>query len=239
MPRGGMSPGPHHRWLRSAIALVTSPFVWGIAYRYLLPIWFILQSAKLLIGLALDRPSALLGVDARIYYEAGLAWLQGGDPWNVPVDGFTFAAPPPTLLAVIPFLPFGQFGTAFAWVLGSALIAVWLLRRLKLPLWWLAFPPLLEAISGRELQCRGSRPPRGGPTMGGQPGLDAEDLRHRPGLPPRALAGTARCVCGVDRHHSLSAVARVHRQGGRYRQCCRNKLREAGARWHFRFSFRP
>jgi hypothetical protein len=86
------------------------------------------------------------GVDARLYLAATQAWLTGGDPWAVESDGFRFAGPPVTLL---PFAPFAWLSSeAITIVTATASIgaALFVVRRLALPPWWLLFPPLIEGF---------------------------------------------------------------------------------------------
>ena len=97
----------------------------------------------------------MVGFDSRIYLHAAQTWLAGGDPWtafalrhswgggDVP---YYFAGPPPTVLAFVPFawLPDGVFtGGWMALTIGSAFYSLW---RLRLPLWWILFPPLAQAV---------------------------------------------------------------------------------------------
>ena len=44
-----------------------------------------------------------IGIDASLYTAASAAWLNGTDPWSVALVGVYYAAPPPTLLAFVPF----------------------------------------------------------------------------------------------------------------------------------------
>ena len=99
------------------------------------------------ISFAYYVPSALraFGIDSAVYWYAARRWIQGGDPY-ANVGGLLFAAPPPTLLVVAPFsfLPPDVFAVLmFGASLGAA---VFLLRRLRLPAWYLLFPPLVEAL---------------------------------------------------------------------------------------------
>lgn len=105
-----------------------------------LPAWFVVIDALWLI-----RPETL-GIDARHYQRATAAWLAGGDPWAVTEGGIKYASGPHTLLFYAPtnLLPL-TVSVAFWLVIGLA-AAVWLVRRLDLPIWWLAFPPLAHAI---------------------------------------------------------------------------------------------
>ncbi len=88
----------------------------------------------------------VLGIDARHYQRATSTWLAGGDPWSVTEGGINFASGPHTLLFYLPtsLLPL-SISIALWMVLGLA-ASVWLIRRLRLPLWWIAFPPLAHAI---------------------------------------------------------------------------------------------
>jgi hypothetical protein len=89
-----------------------------------------------------------LWIDAHIYFRATEAWLGGADPWRGTYLDIPFAAAPPSLLLNVPLLPFGEgFAVAF-WPIANALAIVLLLRRLRLPLWWILFQPILEAWLG-------------------------------------------------------------------------------------------
>jgi hypothetical protein len=87
------------------------------------------------------------GGDARIYLAAAKAWLSGGDPWAAGSDGVLFAAPPPSLLAVAPFAWMTPEVFTALVLVASIPAALYVLRRLRLPLWWLLFPPMVEAFS--------------------------------------------------------------------------------------------
>jgi hypothetical protein len=111
------------------------------AARIGLPAWFI---AIDLLWLA--KPGAL-AIDARHYQRAASAWLAGGDPWHVVEGpGGTYAAGPHTLLFYVPtgWLPL-EVSVAI-WMAIGLVASVWLVRRLRLPLWWVLFPPLVHAI---------------------------------------------------------------------------------------------
>ena len=87
-----------------------------------------------------------LAVDLRIYRAAVLAVMNGQSPWDASVEGFAFAGTPPALLAYVPaaLLP-EPLAIALYWVVFAA-AAVWAIRLLHLPLWWVLFPPLAEAV---------------------------------------------------------------------------------------------
>jgi len=115
------------------------PFLLALA-RIGLPAWFVVIDLLWLV-----KPE-LLGIDARHYQRAATAWLGGGDPWAVTEGGIPYLAGPHTLLFYAPtsLLPL-PVSTALWMIVGGA-AAVWLVRRLDLPIWWLAFPPLAHAI---------------------------------------------------------------------------------------------
>jgi len=86
------------------------------------------------------------GLDARIYINATQAWLTGSDPWLAGPPGFQFNATPPTLLAMLPFaiLP-GDLGAAV--FMGTCVAAaIYVIRTLRLPWYWLFFLPVVEGV---------------------------------------------------------------------------------------------
>jgi len=87
-----------------------------------------------------------LGIDARHYQRAANAWLSGGNPWAVTESGIPYASGPHTLLLYAPtsMLPI-ELSTALWFAVGAG-AAIWLVRRLQLPVWWVAFPPLLHSV---------------------------------------------------------------------------------------------
>jgi hypothetical protein len=91
-----------------------------------------------------------LGIDGRIYYRAAQAWLNGHDPWSagVPVSGFRFdfAGPPPTVLGFAPLAMLPEDVFTALWLSISVAAAVYTIRRLKQPMWWLLFPPLVQGV---------------------------------------------------------------------------------------------
>ena len=126
-----------------------------------------------------DRPASLvrrdrslwiakpdvLGIDARHYQRAASTWLAGGDPWSVTESGIPYAAGPHTLLFYAPTSVLPLDVSTWLWLLVGVVAAVWLVRRLELPLWWLAFPPLLHGVwNGNPADDRA------GAARAGQPG---------------------------------------------------------------------
>ncbi len=104
--------------------------------------WFVVISAMRLSVMS----AAVPGFDARLYRTATLAWLHGGDPWAVYDGAIRFAAPPPSLLAMLPFALVPE-PVAVAAIVGIGFFGTaWALRRLRIPLWWLAFPPLVDGL---------------------------------------------------------------------------------------------
>jgi hypothetical protein len=109
---------------------------------WLLAAWFIAISAMRLALIAKDGP----GFDGRLYRSATLAWLNGQDPWSVVQGGVYFAAPPPSLLPMVPFALVPEAVAVVALLVLGIAANVWMLRRLAAPIWWLAFPPLVDGI---------------------------------------------------------------------------------------------
>ena len=118
-------------------------FVIATVRRALLPIWFALFGL-LVAGNVVEH--GYLFIDVVIYREAAATALAGGDPWAAGSTGLAFAGPPPSLLLAIPlaFLPLEVAIVVTTAVLVGA--AVWAIRRLRLPLWWLLFPPIVESL---------------------------------------------------------------------------------------------
>jgi hypothetical protein len=106
-----------------------------------LAFWFVAWST-------LDQIGHLgnFGGDARLYYEGAAAWLAGRDPWSVSIGGVHFAGLPPTVEMFAPFtlLPVDVVGVL--WLGLSVWAAVFTVRRLRLPWYWLFFPPLVQGV---------------------------------------------------------------------------------------------
>lgn len=109
---------------------------------WLLAAWFVAISAMRLALIATDGP----GFDGRLYRAATVAWLHGEDPWSVVQGGVYFAAPPPSLLPVLPFALVPEAVAVPALLVLGIAANAWMFRRLHAPLWWLAFPPLVDGI---------------------------------------------------------------------------------------------
>lgn len=128
-----------------------SPWIGGLIGRFWLPIWFAANSLIAIVFSA--RDTTLLYFDARLYLMATKEWLAGGDPWSVDLAGNFYAAPPPSLLPLVPLaaLPIDA-GVAViaALVIGAAIASV---RLLRLPWWWILFPPLIQSILSANVQA--------------------------------------------------------------------------------------
>jgi len=97
------------------------------------------------------RDKVPLGQDIRIYYRGVQGWLHGGDPWaaQVVVDShhaFSYAGSPVTTVLLAPSALFSEDQFTLLWLGLSALSALAIVRWLRLPLWWLLFPPTAEAL---------------------------------------------------------------------------------------------
>jgi hypothetical protein len=86
-----------------------------------------------------------VGIDARTYWLAANRWLSGQDPY-ADLGSLVFAAPPPTLAVLAPFaaLPLPMFASLL--LAASVVAAIYLLRKLRLPYWYLLFPPIVEGL---------------------------------------------------------------------------------------------
>jgi hypothetical protein len=116
--------------------------VWDRRLSRLVPIVFAL-STGFQITKYIVVPAGI-GFDARLYTDATRAWLAGGDPWAVSDLGVRFGAPPPTLVAFIPFVIFPDWLVSAMWVAGSFALAWLAIRAIGLPLWWIAFWPIMD-----------------------------------------------------------------------------------------------
>ena len=138
-----------HRSLRTAQRI--APVV--------LLIWFVYWGWGSVAGTFTSWPDHLdtIGVDGRLYYRAAATWLAGGDPWtaftatNTWPPGsakvhFLFTGPPPTVLAFVPFTWIPENGFVVGWFALTVGAAFYTLRRLRLPFWWILFPPTMQGI---------------------------------------------------------------------------------------------
>jgi hypothetical protein len=112
--------------------------------RHIMVVTFAVVTLRLLVPpLIVGLP---FGWDAPVYTEAARAWLDGGNPWAPNGYAFPFAGPPPSFLPFLPFVLLPPWATSIAWIVIAAGSAVYSLRRLGMPIWWLLFPPVSLAI---------------------------------------------------------------------------------------------
>ena len=113
-------------------------------WSFVLPLVFVVSSGRWFASFVAFPGS--LGYDARVYSVAARAMLEGHNPWTAELNGGTIVGPPTTLIPYAPFAYLPQEVSAALWIMGSFLIGALILRRLGLPPWWLAFPPLFDPI---------------------------------------------------------------------------------------------
>jgi len=87
-----------------------------------------------------------LGWDARICTHAARALVEGGDAWGWNAASAVFVGPPIHLLPFVPFIWLPDPVLIGVWTAIPAASAIYILRKLNLPFWWLAFPPVVVAI---------------------------------------------------------------------------------------------
>lgn len=91
-----------------------------------------------------------VGVDARIYYDGSAAWLAGQNPWaaGALLNGrvFSYAGLPPTVIVLAPLTILPQEAFVWLWLALSVAAAIVVVRTLRLPVIWIAYPPLLYGV---------------------------------------------------------------------------------------------
>jgi hypothetical protein len=110
----------------------------------------VLIAVFVVVTLRLAIPPLVVGLpfgwDAVVYTQAAREWLQGGNPWMLRGYANGFAAPPPSFLPFVPFTLLPDQVVSVLWVGIALLSAVYCLRRIGLPAWWLLFPPVSLGI---------------------------------------------------------------------------------------------
>jgi hypothetical protein len=140
---------PLTRFLNFCAALVDRPVIRNSRLRTIdvaLIAWFTLLTSGMIVRPILAGLKEPIGVDAYVYTDALHSLIDGASPWRSGVSDVAFAAPPPSLIPYLPFLllPHDLIGpSAIAIAAMSAIYALW---RLRMPLWWLLFPPTALAI---------------------------------------------------------------------------------------------
>ena len=139
------------RWLFAFAAAPSWPRLVDGATQWILFCWFADWSWRAAAPPFLQ--SDKLGLDARIYLAGAQTWLAGGDPWTATVwfhdfgtYGFHFAAPPPSVLLCVPFAWLPERLFANLAILASFAAGFYILRAVRLPAWWILFPPLMIGI---------------------------------------------------------------------------------------------
>ena len=114
-----------------------------------LVVWFIYWLYRTTSTLL--RYQVPIGQDIRIYYRAVQLWLHGGDPWSATIHfghaTFSFAGSPATLLVLAPLaVVLSERLFVVVWLALGGAAAFMTVRWLRLPFWWLLFPPTVEAL---------------------------------------------------------------------------------------------
>ena len=122
-----------------------------------LPLWFAVWSLVRLQQLGLfDGDWTWFGRDFRIYRDAGLAILNGTDPWDAADhwngQDWHFAAPPTAAQAFVPFALLPETLGLAVFLVVTVGVFAFAMRRLRLPLWWLVFPPVAEGVGAANPQ---------------------------------------------------------------------------------------
>jgi len=130
LPGASLEPGFRRRWL-----------------------WFFLPGAFIffwLLNLALGFNWQIVGFDGHIYYHGSAAWLAGQNPWatGAVLNGFPFsyAGLPPTVILLSPLTLLGEQAFVWLWLGISFASAIVIVRALRLPILWVAYPPLLQGV---------------------------------------------------------------------------------------------
>lgn len=110
--------------------------------------WFACHTYGLIARFVSD--GVPLGQDIQIYYRGVQEWLYLDNPWvgRIVVDHnpLNYAGSPATTVLLAPSALVSESQFTALWLVLGALSAVAILRWLKLPLWWLLFPPTAEAL---------------------------------------------------------------------------------------------
>jgi hypothetical protein len=126
-----------------SVAGIDWRFIAATIGRLTLPLWFAIYGALTAANLVSNNYQF---IDIEVYRTAAAAALAGQDPWAPQPGALAFAGPPPTLLLFAPltFVPLEVAILVATSVFVAA--AIFAVRRLQLPLWWILFPPVLECL---------------------------------------------------------------------------------------------
>ncbi len=111
--------------------------------------WFAFLSYGRISGFV--RTRVPFGLDIRIYYRGVQQWLHGGDPWSAHVvvrahSAFYYAGSPATTVLLAPSALLSEDQFTILWFGLTVLSLIAIVRWLRLPIWWLLFPPAVEAL---------------------------------------------------------------------------------------------
>jgi hypothetical protein len=124
------------RLLGQAALTLAAPVIFGLV-------------SLLIVGAALQ--AGTIAIDAHIYYRGAAAWIAGTSPWeafNTSVNGDIahFAGLPTTVVLLGPFTFLPEQAFVVLTLAVGAVAAVYTVRKLELPWWYLLFPPLLSSV---------------------------------------------------------------------------------------------
>ena len=135
-------------WLRALQARVGEDRL-RVLGSLILATWFAGQTVMRIARFVRDKVP--IGQDIQIYYRGVQDWLEGHDPWGAsvvvnPHAVFSYAGSPATTVLLAPSALFSESQFTVLWLALSVLSAVAIVRWLRLPFWWLLFPPTTEAL---------------------------------------------------------------------------------------------
>ena len=130
LPGADLEPGFRRRWL------------WVFLPGAFISFWA--------MNFALGFNWQIVGFDGYIYYRGSAAWLAGQNPWDVGaiLNGlpFSYAGLPPTVILLAPLTLLPEQAFVWLWLFLSFVGAVAIVRALRLPIVWIAYPPLLFGL---------------------------------------------------------------------------------------------
>ena len=109
--------------------------------------WFAVASTALFLGPLLLGAPFWFGSESVVGTHAARALLAGANPWTTDVSGTLFTGLPTGLLPYLPFVALPDWLVAGAWVAIGVASSIYAIRQLRLPLWWLLFPPLVVGVA--------------------------------------------------------------------------------------------
>jgi len=92
----------------------------------------------------------IVGFDAHIYYRGSAAWLAGQNPWATGAilggHPFSYAGLPPTVILLSPLTLLPEESFVWLWLGLSFVAAIVVVRALRLPIVWIAYPPMMFGL---------------------------------------------------------------------------------------------